>query len=189
MLHFMKNIIKKRNRRGFTLAELVVTIAIFSVLTTVVLANYHQFIKNADFANSSESLRTAIREAQVYGVATKKNTVSCGGVSTFDCAFGVYIPNSSGIFTLFADANNNKIYDTGEKISDVVFPVGTTVSTVVCPAGGCPAGVNITFRRPNPDALISNNSGTAYTDVSITLTNGTKTSVITVFTSGQISLQ
>ncbi|MEK7460541.1 MAG: prepilin-type N-terminal cleavage/methylation domain-containing protein [Patescibacteria group bacterium] len=177
---------------GFTLIELMVTIGIFSVITSVVLTNYRGFIVNANFSNASESVVIALREAQVYGVGTKKSAVVCG-TSNFTCAFGVHIDTTDrNSFTVFADVNDNKIYDApGEKVETVNFPLGTSIQSLSCAPIVCSARLDVTFKRPNPDAFIADTAlqGVSYDSATIGLTNGIRNSTITISTAGQMSLQ
>ena len=125
---------------GFTLVEVVVMIGIFSVLTSVVLANYRGFITNANFSNSSENVVIALREAQVYGVATKKSDVLCG-VSTFTCAFGVHFDTSNlNSLIIFVDSNDNKIYEVAELIETRIFHLERRYNLSVVPSQLVPHG-------------------------------------------------
>lgn len=181
--------------KGFTLVEVVVMIGIFSVLAGVVLGNYRQFITNANFSNASENIVIALREAQVYGVATKRSSVACvAGTSNFTCPYGVHFdltyPTS---ITIFVDANGNKVYDAPlEFVRTENFPAGTTISSLNCGLVACsPSMLDVTFRRPNPDAFIANTAfqATLFETATIMLTNGINTSRTTISAGGQISLQ
>lgn len=191
----MKNFSHKFNTgknfsRGFTLVELVVTVGIFAFISGIVLSNYRQYIGNAGFANSAESLLFAVKEAQVYGSSTKQNSIACG-TDFFGCSFGVSVVTGGTNFIVFADINNNAVYESGEEVKITNFPSGTLISTVSC-TGGCPSGVSITFKRPNPDAFIAGvaNQAVSYQDVFITLTNGSsKNRTLKVLTSGQVSFE
>lgn len=183
---------KGKLKRGFTLIELTVMVGIFSVIVSVVLTNYRGFIVNANFSNASESVIIALREAQVYGVATKKSAVVCGTLD-FACAFGVHVDTTNrNSFTVFADANDNKIYDApGEKVETVDFPLGTSIQSLSCAPIVCSTRLDVTFRRPNPDAFIADTTSQAssYSGATIILTNGIRTSTITISAAGQMSLQ
>lgn len=178
------------SQSGFTLVELLVSIAIFSVMTGIVLARYNTYNTNAPFANASEDVVLALRQAQVYGVGVK----GCGAANPFDCGYGVYFSTAapSG-FKIFADTNNNKTYDLGtDTVVDTISWKGSiVVSSVKCGGGACASNVlNVTFKRPNPAAAITDSAGGAgYSVGQIVISNGLKYSTTTISSAGQISLQ
>ncbi len=187
------------------MVELLIVMGVFVMLTGVVLANYRTFDTNAKFANASEDVVLALRQAQVYGVGVKGNTGMCGGGTTFDCAYGVYFStaplNRNGV-SLFVDANNNKKYDTGgtEDIPGGKISWGTAIEVSLLSCTPICTTVNelsVTFKRPSPDAFINDGNAittqgatSPYQSVAVTIrdVNTTKTSAVTVTTAGQISL-
>lgn len=175
---------------GFTLVEVLVSLGIFAMLTGVVLSNYRGYNTNALFANSSEDIVLALRQAQVYGVGVK------GAGTSFNVPYGVYFntvnPNQVIIFAdrgmtpdgKYVAVDDNPIIETINWV-DVV-----TSSSIKC--GGFTCGgteLSITFKRPNPDAMIRDGSGATFTNAEISITKGTKTSKVYISSAGQISLQ
>ena len=185
---------------GFSLVELIVVLSVMVIITGLVLARYRGYGRSATFANSSESIILAIREAQVYGIGVKGQslTPTCtGGVTIYDCGYGTYFSTASpkGL-TLFIDKNSDGNFDSAasETLSSVNFDSATSITSIQCDAGAgfvsCPGGaVSLTFKRPNPTAIIEDNSGVQYNAAIITISNGTDTSVVTVTKAGQLSLQ
>jgi prepilin-type N-terminal cleavage/methylation domain-containing protein len=185
----MKHKIKSR---GFTLVELLVVMAIMFVITSIVLQKYQGYDTNALFANASENIVLALRQAQVYGAAVKANSAICaGGVTTFDCGYGVNISTvSPGGLMLFVDTNSDGLYEGGEEIQAITWATPVVVSGVTCNGGACGGGIlNLTFKRPNPAAVIQDGGATTYSSATIVISSGVKTSTITVTKAGQISIQ
>ena len=90
--------------------ELLVTIAIYIMMISIVLASYRTFNTNAIFVNASEDIILALRQAQVYGVGTKTSSVVCG----FACPYGVHIDMSDANgLTIFVDLDSDKVYTSG----------------------------------------------------------------------------
>ncbi len=178
---------------GFTLIELLVTIGIFTVISGVVLSNYRSFITNAVFTNDVEGTYLALREAQVYGTGGRRDSgAGCGTPtpSLFNCAYGVHFTTATpGSYIFFVDRDEDHIFDTGELIQLVPFGTGTTITSLVCP-GGC-INVNVTFKRPNPDAFIAVTSGQAVSlnGVDITISKDSKNATLKISPAGQISIQ
>lgn len=184
----------RNKRRGFTLAELLVVLSIMTIITGIVLQKYQGYDTNALFANASEDVVLAIRQAQIYGVGVKGNTAGCTGGTTFDCSYGAYFATGASGLTIFVDNNNNGLFDVGAVPTEVVQATNwlspITVQSVSCGGGPCGGGaLNLAFRRPNPAATIRDALGIVYSTASVVITNGTKTSTVTVTKAGQVSLQ
>ncbi|OHA79376.1 MAG: hypothetical protein A2747_02985 [Candidatus Yonathbacteria bacterium RIFCSPHIGHO2_01_FULL_44_41] len=174
---------------GFTLVELLVTVGVFVVLTSVVLANYRGFDTNAKFANASEDIVLAIRQAQVYGVGVK------GEGASFTIPYGVYLKQSTpNQILLFADrdAAPDGKYTTADNpiVETINWQNVITSLSISCDGGPCGGNeLSVTFRRPNVDAVIKDGAGTVYSIATVTITKGTKTSIVTISRAGQVSIQ
>lgn len=166
---------------GFTLVELIVTLGIFSMMTSVVLAQYHSFSINADFSNSGEDILLAMREAQTYGAVGNKAVVECGvPASIFNCVYGVHFDASQKSYTIFID--NNGSYGEGESVG---APTILKVSKMILSSGG--ETLDVTFKRPNVDAIISGGSDSA--TITLTSMDGSKTLAVSVSKTGQMSVK
>lgn len=168
-------------KSGFTLVELTITMGIFLLMVSVVLARYRSFGVSADFNNAVEDVVLSLREAQVYGAGGKKSAVTCGG-SAFNCAYGVRFQDTGTSYIIFVDTDGNGVYDSGEAIQTNTFPAGIT-TTGITPA----SPLSIVFKRPFPDALINGNQSN--TSASITLTKSGDSAVVSITSAGQISVQ
>lgn len=148
---------KDKDRSGFTLVEAVVSIAIVSIIMSVVLFNYSTFSDNLALSSAAQEMAVTIRQAQTYGLSVKEVTPG-GGV--FDRAYGIYFNiNDQSNYYLFVDSNGNKKYDNpAELIEKVSLRNGIKVSNVcnetACPPSATVKMMDVTFLRPNPDASI-----------------------------------
>lgn len=180
-------------KSGFTMVELAVTMSIFAVLTSVVLANYRTFSNNADFLNVADNIALSLREAQIYGVGSKGASSGCGAPpSAFNCAYGVVFNTEDDFYRIFIDTNEDSAYTSADQILETThLPSGSRITDVSCsPLGTC-SGVAVLFKRPNPDAVIRNTTSSdpkEYDAASITVANTTKTSVVSISRAGQISV-
>ncbi|MBI5077824.1 MAG: prepilin-type N-terminal cleavage/methylation domain-containing protein [Candidatus Yonathbacteria bacterium] len=186
-----------RASRGFTLVELLVTLGIFVLLTGIILSNYRSYNTNALFANASEDIVLALRQAQVYGVGVKKNiTGICGGFSEFDCPYGVYFSQGANSIIIFADANGDRVYTATDDslVETIQWQNSISILGLSCDMSVCtPSLANVTFKRPSPDAFIANSAGqlTSYGTLSVALqdANTGKITIVKITKAGQISLQ
>ena len=148
------------NNKGFTLVELLVTLSIFVILTGVVLWNQTKFNSSILLTNLAYDTALTIRQAQTYGI----NVREFNGTGQF-FPYGVHFETgvNSKFFILFADSNNNGIYDSGSDgmVKKYNIQRGNYVRTLCrvardpCSAGTTSLAVNsldIVFERPNPDA-------------------------------------
>ena len=82
----MKNLLKKmKNREGFTLAELLIVVAIIAVLVAISIPIFSAQLEKSRDAVSVANMRTAYAEAQTsYLTCTKDNATSGNATVTFD---------------------------------------------------------------------------------------------------------
>jgi prepilin-type N-terminal cleavage/methylation domain-containing protein len=173
-------LLKYKNKRGFTLVEMIVSLSIVTVIMLTVLFNYSSFNDRLALSSAAEELAIAIRQAQTYGLTVKE--VAAGG-GRFDSAYGIYFDSRSGSnryrdYYLFADLDGDGKYTVGsgcgsgstECIEKVTMRNNIHVSSISVPVQ-VPAVINtqtgancstsnqtigvVTFLRPNPDANIS----------------------------------
>ena len=148
---------KDKDKGGFTLIEAIVSIAIVTVIMSVVLFNYSTFSDNLALSSAAQEMAVTIRQAQTYGLSVKEVTPT-GGV--FDKAYGVYFDvNDQLNYYLFVDSNGDKKYNgSSELIEKVSLRNGIKVSNVcnetACPPVATVKIMDVTFLRPNPDAKI-----------------------------------
>jgi len=87
------------------MAELVVVMAIFGILTSVTVYNYGKFNANIIMTNMAYEVALAVREAQVFSLGVR------GSDGNFDTRYGVYfnIGSEAGSqnFVFFADRDSN----------------------------------------------------------------------------------
>ncbi len=196
---------------GFTMIEMMVVLAIFTIMTGVVMANLPQFRDQTALQLVAEEVSLVFRQAQAYG----------GGTRTFKTAgfpsYGIHTDLYSGAannkrLTLFADSNANNQYDpdtgcggvnseclevfdlTGPVIiNDIKFCADATSDCATI--SGFYNGINIIFKRPEPGAKFYNLSGgtpISWSCVKIrlqSLRDTTKTKEIVVWSTGHIYVQ
>ncbi len=68
----------KKNKRGFTIVELLVVVAIIAVLAAIVLVNVTQYISRGKNASIKGNLSTVATNAGVYYDANSSYTGFCG---------------------------------------------------------------------------------------------------------------
>ncbi len=176
-------------QKGFTIIEMITVVAIITIMTGVVLANFPDFRERASLELVAQEISLVIRQAQAFGSQTRSI-----GSGTFP-SFGVYFdlnPNDSDYYNspnkliLYGDKNGDQHWTAtnidGCGTSDVecrevytlsgglefVAVQGCTddacTAPVVLSQATTPAGsaVNILFRRPDPEAQFTKQSGAVW---------------------------
>ncbi len=158
---------RKNLKAGFTLVELLVTIVIFVLLTSVVLFSQTNFDNTILLNNLAYDIALTIRQAQSYGVGARESSVA-----SFP-SYGVYFDKSATLnkgFILYADTTvpPQKVF-TGsvscpttdpECVQKYSITRGSYISSVcvgngaACDLSKVPTSISIYFQTPNPDAAI-----------------------------------
>ncbi len=198
----------KRTDLGFSLVELLVVLAIFLIITSVVLFNQDKSSSDISLSNVTYEIALKIRQTQTYGLLVK------GTANDYDNAYGVnfYVDIADGNktkFRVFADntlgaADELLVYDAadtvlsehslteGNVISDVcTYPSIGDLANRKCFSTSAINVADISFQRPESAAIISDPSSASQKgeiDITVKSALGDKTRTIKVFGSGQISV-
>jgi len=158
---------KKRveTNRGFTLVELVVSVGIIAIITSLVLTNHSRFNGTIFLTNQAYDVALTIREAQIFGLSVQEFK---NGSPTFEVGYGVHFNTvANDEFFIYADIDKSGKYEDGtdEKIDTLYLTRGNTIGRFCATPPGLSencsdvvSGLNtldVTFIRPNPDAIIS----------------------------------
>lgn len=152
--------IHANNLKGFTIIELLASVGIVALVSTIFLANYHSSNRQAVLNAAARQLASDIRLAQSYTMGLKdfNGTVSAGG-------WGVEFSNARNYYEIFADNNDDQSYAAGssEMYKKIDLPQGIETRLIYCstdpaaPAACSGAGNNegfAIFLPPNPDVII-----------------------------------
>ncbi len=176
--------------------ELLVSVSIFALINTIILAKYNQFNAGILLTDLAYEIALSVREAQVYGLGARETTP---GSSNFNASYGAHFAYATtGAFDLFYDLDGSGGYDDGELLENKRITQGNSIADLCvldgsggesCASTGGLSRLDIIFTRPNPDAIINTNTNSNYARARITVTSpqgGTRT--VTVQRTGQISV-
>lgn len=99
-------------KKGFTLFELIITIAIFSILCTLALPHFHQYMALQERTKTVNTLMNSIKTAKNIANLQRQNIVICPSQSLLQCQNNQW---NTG-FIVFIDNNKNRRVDTSETI-------------------------------------------------------------------------
>jgi len=203
---------------GFSLPEILVSVFIIAIITSVVVFNQGDFNDRISLKSAADDLELQIREAQVYSISVREFQPS---TNEFTSSYGVHFnldstTGSNNSYLFFADrGTQNGIYGgtiaclTGganECIRRLTLTRNNTISDVCailsdsserCFSGGHVERVDVVFSRPDPSAKISffNLSGSPVTypnhlgaKIVVRSPKG-NTNQVYVYVTGQLSVQ
>lgn len=176
--------------KGFTLLELLVVLAIFIIITSIVLANYPLFKDGIALKKTAQQIAITVHEAEVYAMAVKSFNNQFSG-------YGAHFESGNNSFVLFSDANNNNVYDVGAEdvktykiqTNDKIYDLCGNQNSPAPDVCGL-ASVDIIFLRPNPIVILNGAGNPGLSDIEIYLKSPKgKIKKIIVFASGQIAIE
>lgn len=160
----------RKTSGGFTIAELLVSLAIITVLTGMMLANFHGGQQSSELRLAAEitvsqlhDIQTAALGGRLVSVcsggaqanqvceAGKNPSVTCTGGGTCQRrvvpGYGIRFTVGESTYLVFDDVNGNNVYNAGEEIATKPF-----VSTGLVKLGATNAGSTLDVVFVAPDA-------------------------------------
>lgn len=205
----------KKQTFGFTLVELLISVSIIAIITTVIVYNQKGYSDVLSLSNATSDLEILVREAQSYSIAVREFAAT---TDEFNVAYGVSFNlanqgSSNSSYLSFVDRGVlNNYYDTPlvctpgstSECLQRINLTGRNIISDICVirannTQGCNptvARLDVSFKRPSPNAIITffNSGGNQVpypgylgARVEIQSPNGTKQSVY-IYTNGQISI-
>ena len=147
-------------KRGFTIIELLVSLGIFIIVTTMVVANFRGGNRSDELKIAAETVASNLRRAQNMALAGELTD----GI-TPPGGYGIYFNLATADrYIIFADKNGNLAYDAGEALPAglIALPQGMVI-TAISPAAASVA----LFKPPKPTIYI--NGGTVFNLVAVTV--------------------
>ncbi|MEI7777685.1 MAG: type II secretion system protein [bacterium] len=195
-------------KSGFTLVEMLVVVAIFTVISAVALFNQTKFSSDMVITNLAFEVALEMRQAQTYGIGVRGTSVSG---SNFQYGYGVHFGGGQDnkTFLLFADSGTTKYaYDSGDTLLDTFHLSGGNTIAEICDnqSSAMTTGPNapycyknlplhsldISFVRPNPEAhtIFDADTTVDVAPVYIVLRSslGDKCKTVQLYSTGQISV-
>jgi type II secretory pathway pseudopilin PulG len=148
----------------------MIVITFFVVLSSIVLFNYRDFDDSAQLENESLGVALEIRDMQVRALSARAQ-VGDKDPSKFQYAHGVFfdrIVSTSSFLTYINNGlttpthywfDDNFLSCTGECMIRHDLSMGYSISKICTTPSACTESASISFKRPNPDAIIKTADG------------------------------
>lgn len=181
----------RRGKAGFTLVELIVTMTVLLIITTISLAKYPEFNQRVALKKTVQEVALVVRQAQAYGLGVKEYVPGSGIYPGYGVNFDLSEPAK---FRLFADLNDNRVYDSesGELIELFEIKDGSKIVRLCQNSGAnCSMSIlDVVYYRPSPVVYITADGiiNLSNADVIFKSPNG-RAKTIKIWQSGQISVQ
>lgn len=191
-------------QKGFTIIELMVSVAIFALMTAFLVAKYGNFNQSILLVNQAYDVALTIRNAQTYGLNVKSRPIpDPSGApsqysSDFTSGYGVHFDKTTGTprtkMIFFADIDGDKLYDADEMLYTYTLRNGSyiydicsgSIEQTCTPVATPPGTFDILFKRPNPDTLFAD-SNVRYALITLRSSSGGEKK-IAVRKTGQIAV-
>ncbi len=177
--------------------EMLVTIAIISIITAVVVVRYGSFSAAVLLKSQVYELALNVREAQVFAISVRTESAT---PNPFRNAYGVYFTTDSpSVYTLFLDDEGNEsvLYDTSptdESLGNPFTIDSRFYISRIC-VNDCAVDVDnlsVSFKRPDFDAqlAVAGYGLVASAEVIVaSVADPSQTKSVRINSTGQISVQ
>jgi len=203
---------------GFTIAELIVVIAIFTIITSIALFDQGNLNSNVLLTNIAYETALAVREAQVYGLGVQNSGDPTNGfLGDYGAHYDTTSIESSRQIIVYANGTNSltRGYYAGEEkyIYEFTNQRGNKIAYLclgpLTDSGGTPhacdptdavgvgiikPSMDIVFKRPEPGPVFytptdTDGSNPGPAYIVVTTLDGSNCKVVVVNKTGQISVE
>lgn len=149
--------------KGFSLPELIVSVAIVTIIAGVIVVNQSSFNRRVTLTNLSHELAFVFREAQLNAVNVRPTE------SSYDVGYGVRVDYTEGNLFTFANRDGVMTYNQNNDtlLNTIDLPSGFEIQSL-CYEGGTTEGcllanrIDIVFTRPSLAASIAAHDGSSW---------------------------
>ncbi len=179
--------------RGFGLVELLVSISIMVLVTSIVMTRHDSFNRSTLLRGQAYEVALAVREIQLLAVSATK------GEAGFNNVYGLVFNTNANSYIIFTDKDKDFVFDAGDgeqlgkpgvidprfQISAIRLIGSVEVSTIT-----------VMFKRPNFDAILYEGASAVATsvpgieiDIEVKGANPPQVRTIEITKTGQITVK
>lgn len=183
----------KKACHGFSLVEVLITLAIISVLTVLVMVRYSSFDSAVLLQNQAFEIALDLREAQSYAISVR------GEGNEFREEYGLYFNKNTQPqeYTFWLDNGDTQPTryqsDTDTTLEVRGMDQRFTLQDICVNDDTCGViNLSVSFARPNFDAMIVRGNGNVVNNAEIVVASvrdSSRTKTIRITSAGQITVQ
>lgn len=145
--------------RGFTLIELMVTIAVAAIVLTIAVPSFESAINNGRLTSAANEMMGALQSARAEAIRHNKRAAFCLSKTSNTAVPSCLAANATDAngWITFLDLNGNGSYNSG---TDTLLRVGTSHERVrLLASGNVPQRTRVVFRS---DGFARDGGGTSF---------------------------
>ena len=160
MFFKLNSISVKDSLDGFSLIEVMISLAIITIITTIVMIRYGSFNSAVLLKNQAFDMALTIREVQADAVSTRGDLTA--SANNFREGYGVYfdLSDSNQSYIIFLDKNDSGStgrYDSGDLVLQTVnldprFKINSLLALRASAGSKVAENVSAVFKRPSYNA-------------------------------------
>ncbi|MBI2639788.1 MAG: hypothetical protein HYW90_02760 [Candidatus Sungbacteria bacterium] len=181
----------ERERTGFTMVEIVIMLAIITLISSAVLVSFPSTLGSISTQISAQRFALALRQTQNQALAVR--TVEGPEGPIIPRAVGIHADlTAPGVFFSFADLNVNHIYDASDIIiQEFGFDRGVRIVDIFDDGGRSQGAINIVFTTPSAETTLYNESDSIgqFVSVGVQAPGGELMRRVRIHITGQISIE
>ena len=143
----------RKSGQGFTLVELLITIAIAAILATIAIPSYRAMVRKNSVINQADGFLNVLMLARSEAVRRNRNVTVCKNTNTTTPACTTSGTWDAGIL-VYADTDGDGAYDAGEEIR-VEVPITKSAYITGSSASGQDVSSLITFRPDGTPGVLT----------------------------------
>jgi len=208
----MKNLKIKNSAEGITLVEIIVTVFLIAVLSSILIADFPAILRQFALSRAAYKLSQEMRKAEDLGLSGVQVTDNLGAPVSAK-GYGIYLSRTTQIdisipaakqYTLYADVDNSKTYNASqscdlpgrntsldcaiETIDISKEEPGVYIKAIIYTTD--PNSVSVNFTPPNPDITITALSGGSEVNIVLGLdADPSLSKTVSINTSGLIEVK
>ena len=171
-MHFKK---KENNQSGFTLAELVISVAVIVIISAMSLVSFRSTNKSGSSSMAAQKLASDIRKIQGWALSLKDFDNSISNQS-----WGIYFRKDSDNYSFYIDSDNNQVCSSNcgsassERQGEAIKILNNLKINDILLDGVSQSRGQVVFNPPEPLIFIcqNNSSQCNYNEIKIILEGG-----------------
>ena len=170
-------------QRGFTIIEMVVTVALVGILTSLAVPTFGETLRSWRRDSATRALNTTLLQARAEAIKSTRKIMVCPTTTGTSCANSTEW--KTGWMLFVDDGANDQAYDAGERILQITTEQGGIASLASS------SGVRFLQFWPNGLMFSTAAAGTAHTTFTVTpsgLTSATMVDKIAVSRVGRATV-